>query len=59
MQTPCNVPECNNPVDGDISTKYCYNCEILGIGQSHEILTDEDGENQYAKLIKLLLKGAN
>ena len=59
MLTTCNVPECNNPVDGDISTKYCYHCEILGIGLSHEILTDEDGESKYAKLIKLLSKGAN
>ena len=60
MLTECQVSNCNQPIDGDISDKYCYECELLGKGLQEKILDDSlDIEDRYTFLVNLLKKGAH
>ena len=31
----CIVPNCEQPIELPLSHQFCYECEILGIGEEH------------------------
>ena len=60
MLTECQVSDCHQPIDGDISNKYCYECELLGKGLQETILDNKVAiDDRYRSLVDLLKKGAH
>lgn len=39
--TKCIVPNCEQPIELPISHQFCYECEILGIGQDYLNQSDD------------------